>query len=63
MEDVVRAVLDSNILARAAKPSTGPAREVLTRLRTPPHALIASPFLLNELERVLEVVAVCRVES
>jgi putative PIN family toxin of toxin-antitoxin system len=53
MEAVVRAVLDSNILARAAKPSTGPAREVLTRVRTPPHCLVASPFLLNELERVL----------
>jgi hypothetical protein len=47
MEDIVRAVLDSNILARAARPSTGPAREVLTRLRTPPHSLIASPFPLQ----------------
>jgi predicted nucleic acid-binding protein len=53
MEDVVRAVLDSNILARAAKPSAGPAHEVLARVRALPHCLIVSPFLLNELERVL----------
>jgi putative PIN family toxin of toxin-antitoxin system len=53
VEDVVRAVLDSNILARAVKPSPGPAREVLTRVRVLPHGLIVSPFLLNELERVL----------
>jgi putative PIN family toxin of toxin-antitoxin system len=53
MAIVIRAVLDTNILARAAKPGTGPAREVLTRVRSQPHCLIVSPFLLNELQRVL----------
>jgi putative PIN family toxin of toxin-antitoxin system len=53
MAIVIRAVLDTNILARAARPGTGPAREVLTRVRSEPHCLLVSPFLLNELERVL----------
>ena len=53
MEEMIRAVLDSNILARAAKRSNGPAREVLSGIRSHPHCLVVSPFILNELERVL----------
>ncbi len=54
MAIMIRTVLDTNILARAAKRGTSPAREVLTRVRSEPHCLIVSPFLLNELERVLD---------
>lgn len=49
----MRAVLDSNILARAASPSLGPAREVLDRLSAPPHVLVLSAFIISELSRVL----------
>jgi len=46
-------VLDTNILVRATKNATGPAREVLTRLRSEPHRVVISPFVLAELERAL----------
>jgi putative PIN family toxin of toxin-antitoxin system len=49
----MRVVLDTNILVRAAKPTFGPAAEVVRRLKSGPHTLIASPYLLAELERVL----------
>lgn len=49
----MRAVLDSNILARAANNPRGPAGELLARFRTIEHVLIASPFILQELDRVL----------
>ncbi len=49
----MRVVLDTNILARSAYSLTGPAAEVLDRLSKPGHTLIASPFLLDELRRVL----------
>ena len=49
----MRAVLDSNVLARAMYSLGGPAEEVVRRLTVPPHVIIVSEFLLNELRRVL----------
>ena len=49
----MRAVLDSNVLARALYSLGGPAEEVVRRLTAPPHVLIVSEFLLTELCRVL----------
>jgi len=49
----MRAVLDSNVLARAMYGVGGPAEESVRRLTAPPHVLIVSEFLLRELRRVL----------
>ena len=49
----MRVVLDSNVLARAARGGTGPAAESLRIVMVPPHTFILSPFLLSELSRVL----------
>lgn len=49
----MRAVLDTNILARAVPGKAGPAREVLQLLALPPHVLVTSPTLLEELARAL----------
>jgi putative PIN family toxin of toxin-antitoxin system len=49
----VRIVLDTNILARAHQRALGPARRLLVQILTGPHALILSPYVLSELERVL----------
>jgi uncharacterized protein len=49
----MRVVLDSNILARAAHNPAGPAGELLLRLQAAKHVLIVSPFILDELDRVL----------
>ena len=49
----MRALLDTNILARAARGGTSPAAELLKRLTQLPHVLISSPQLLSELARVL----------
>jgi predicted nucleic acid-binding protein len=47
----MRVVLDTNILARAARGGSSPAAAVL-QLILPPHLLIVSPFLLSELARL-----------
>ncbi len=49
----MRAVLDTNILARALPGRTGPAREVLERLSVAPHVLVSAIQLLDELTRAL----------
>jgi putative PIN family toxin of toxin-antitoxin system len=49
----MRAVVDSNVLARAVYSVGGPAEEVVRRLTAPPHVLVVSDFLLKELRRVL----------
>lgn len=54
----MRIVLDSNVLVRAAKKRAkdkrdSPACEVLSLVRSVPHVLVLSDFLLTELERVL----------
>jgi putative PIN family toxin of toxin-antitoxin system len=49
----MRAIVDSNVLARATYSAGGPAAEVVRKLTEPPHLLIVSPFLLAELRRVL----------
>jgi putative PIN family toxin of toxin-antitoxin system len=50
----MRVVLDTNILARAAYRLEGPAAEVLDRLSHPPHLLILSTAILDELRRVFQ---------
>jgi hypothetical protein len=42
----MRVVLDTNVLARAARGGTGPAAELLGIIALPPHMLILSPFIL-----------------
>jgi len=50
----MRALLDTNILVRANPKGGGSARTLLAELaRSPEHILILSPFLLEEVERVL----------
>lgn len=49
----MRIVLDTNVLARAAQPTSGPARDVLIRCTEDPHVLLLSAFILAELHRVL----------
>ena len=49
----MRIVLDSNVLARAARPVRGPAREALLRCTEEPHVLVLSAFIVSELRRVL----------
>ncbi|HMO15653.1 MAG TPA: putative toxin-antitoxin system toxin component, PIN family [Pirellulaceae bacterium] len=50
----MRVVLDTNILVRAASiRNRGPAFEVLKILLEPEHVLCSSPFMLDELIRVL----------
>jgi len=48
----VRIVLDTNVLVRALVSARGPAAEVLRRA-TRAHRLLLSPYLLDEVERVL----------
>lgn len=50
----MRVVLDTNVLVRANPKASGLARIVLTELaRAPGHELVLSPFILDEVERVL----------
>ena len=49
----MRVLLDTNVLVRATGRASGPARAVFLRLLDPPHSIIASNFLLDELRRVL----------
>ncbi len=49
----MRIVLDTAILIRATAKATGPGRRLLERIAAGRHQLIASPFLLEETERVL----------
>jgi len=49
----MRAVLDTNVLVRATKSGTGPARELLLRFQSPDHVLVLSAWMLDELRRVL----------
>jgi putative PIN family toxin of toxin-antitoxin system len=58
----MRIVLDTNILVRANSRAAGPARELLLLIvGSPGHTLLLSPFLLNELERVVSYDRVRRV--
>ena len=50
----MRVVVDTNVLVRAASiAGDSPVRQLLRLLREPPHLLIISHFLLNELLRAL----------
>ncbi len=49
----MRIVLDTAILVRATAKAMGPGRRLLERIVAGRHQLIASPFLLEETERVL----------
>jgi predicted nucleic acid-binding protein len=50
----MRVLCDTNVLARAATRPGGPAQELMRRLlNSPNHVLVLTPFLLDELTRVL----------
>lgn len=49
----MRIVADTGILVRGPAKATGPAREVLLQIRDSEHTLILSPFLLEQVRRVL----------
>jgi putative PIN family toxin of toxin-antitoxin system len=49
----MRIVLDTNVLARAALPTSGLARELLMRCTKSPHVVVLSEFILSEVSRVL----------
>ncbi len=59
----MRVVLDSNVLARAVYSVGGPAEECVRRVSSPPHVLIVSKFLLEELRRVLRYPRLQRVHG
>jgi putative PIN family toxin of toxin-antitoxin system len=59
----MRAVLDSNVLARAVYSAGGPAEEAVRRLTAPPHVLIVSNFILTELGRALRYPRLLRVHG
>lgn len=60
----MRVVVDTNVLVRAASiAGDSPARQLLRLLREPPHLLIISHFLLNELLRALSYERVRRVHG
>ena len=50
----MRAVLDTNVLVRATKNASGPARELLRQFESEQHVLIVSNVILVELLRVLD---------
>jgi len=59
----MRAVLDTNILARPAHDPSGPAAEVVQRLSQDPHVLLISDSILTELHRVLRYERVRRLHG
>lgn len=59
----MRVLLDTNVLVRATGSSKGPAREVFLQLLTPPHVIVVSNFLLDELRRVLNYPRVQRIHG
>jgi putative PIN family toxin of toxin-antitoxin system len=59
----MRVLLDTNVLVRATSRANGPARELFLQLLDPPHVIIASNFLLDELRRVMNYSRVQRVHG
>ena len=59
----MRVLLDTNVLVRATGNSHGPARDVFLQVLTPPHVIVASNFLLDELRRVLAYPRVQRIHG
>lgn len=49
----MRVVFDTNVLVRANPKASGSAHKALYSIISGPHTLILSPFLLQEVERVL----------
>ena len=49
----MRVLLDTNVLARAASGPPGMANELVLEATRPAHALLLSPFVVQELSRVL----------
>lgn len=49
----MRIVLDTNVLVRANIKARGPARDLLLKIAYSEHVLVASPFLVREVERAL----------
>lgn len=56
----MRVVLDTNVLVRATKNATGPARELLSLLQTDAHVVVISREILVELVRVLDYPRLCQ---
>jgi uncharacterized protein len=56
----MRVVLDTNVLVRATKYATGPARQLLELLHLDPHVIVTSPAMLVELVRVLDYPRLCQ---
>jgi hypothetical protein len=59
----MRVLLDTNVLVRATAKATGPARAAFLKLLDPPHAIIASNYILGELRRVLNYPRVQRMHG
>jgi putative PIN family toxin of toxin-antitoxin system len=59
----MRVLLDTNVLVRATGTATGPARVVYLKLLQPPHEMVTSSVLLDELRRVLEYPRVQRLHA
>ena len=57
----MKVVLDPNVLVRATKYATGPARELLGLLQADPHVLVISREILVELVRVLDYPRLCQI--
>jgi putative PIN family toxin of toxin-antitoxin system len=49
----MRVFLDTNVLVRATKTATGPARELLRCFERPEHVLVLSKWVVDEVRRVL----------
>lgn len=58
----MRIVLDTNILVRASAQAIGPARELLLLIAKSPDDLLLSPFLLQELVRIVRAECI-RIEA
>jgi putative PIN family toxin of toxin-antitoxin system len=56
----MRVVLDTNVLVRATKRATGPARQLLGLLQVEPHVIVISREILVELVRVLDYPRLCQ---
>jgi len=56
----VKIVFDTNVLARSHPGASGPARKALLHTLSSQHKLVASDYLLRELERVLQYPRILR---
>lgn len=59
----MRVVIDANVLARAVYGVGGPAEVAVSLVTQSPHTLMLSPFIVNELRRVLRYPRLQRVHE